>query len=439
MKELSNRLTGVLLIGFIVIMILLPVHAFFSTWLGTHIGPLLLWKSWKEVLLLLLVPLLICWGLLRPDIVKILWRRTINKLIALYIILHALLALFSQASMEAVLVGLLMNLRFLAMFILAQILVQSAPQAIKKIKQWVPLWLLWVAIGLSVLAILQVTLLPKDFLLTFGYDKDATIAPFILVDENPEALRAFATMRGPNTLGAFLLIPLAFALYFVIKRRQLWLSSSALVLGIIALLLTGSRSAWLGALCMVAVAGLLLLPRQQLWLWTRRMALPTLLLGGLLLWASVNIPALRLAIYHSSPNDPYLIEGSTEQHWIATLSGVQAIWQQPLGTGPGSAGPASFYNQLEPPVISENYFVQIGQEVGILGLALFALICVAVAKRLFANGEITSLLLLASFASLSFIGIFQHVWADDPTAMIWWGLAGLYIAERAKLNYNEHT
>ena len=33
------------------IVLLMPVHAFLSTWLGSSIGPLWLFKSWKEIVL----------------------------------------------------------------------------------------------------------------------------------------------------------------------------------------------------------------------------------------------------------------------------------------------------------------------------------------------------------------------------------------------------
>jgi hypothetical protein len=103
------------------------------------------------------------------------------------------------------------------------------------------------------------------------------------------------------------------------------------------------------------------------------------------------------------------------------------IVQNPFGSGPGSAGPASFYNSNAQPIISESYFVQLGQEVGVLGLLLFLLICGYTAKMLYRQKDATAQVLLASFAGLSVISIFLHGWADDPTAMTWWGLAGLFL------------
>src|SRR5690242_17506390 len=105
-------LLRVLLVAFAIILVLLPVHAFISTWGGTAIGPLLVWKSWKELLLLVLVPLVIWYFVLRPDVLKTVWRGWLSKLVLSYVILNVVMAVLSQASAEAVLSGLATNLRF---------------------------------------------------------------------------------------------------------------------------------------------------------------------------------------------------------------------------------------------------------------------------------------------------------------------------------------
>lgn len=427
--SLKDRSLKICLFCFVTIMLLLPLHAFLSTWGGTAIGPLLVWKSWKEIALALLVPFVAVYCLLEPEVVKLLWSRWFNKLIVVYVALHLVLAFFSQASMSAVVAGLLMNLRFLAMVTLGQLIAASDHPWVHKLKAWLGPWLLWVMIGLSIVAILQVTVLPKDFFAWFGYNKDTTIAPVTLVDNNPNVLRAFATMRGPNTLGAYLLIPLAFGLYCLTQRRRRALATVAALLGILALVLTDSRSAWLGAGAMVLAMGGLFMPRQVFITWAKRLIIPVIVILALLGWAAVNVPALRLAIFHSSPGDPTLTEGSTDAHWAATWQGIKGVIAAPLGTGPGSAGPASFYNTKGGPRLSEDYFVQIGQEAGVLGMLLFLAISFLVAKALWQTKTPAAQLLLASFIGINVINIFLHGWADDPTAMTWWGLAGLVIFE----------
>ena len=62
----------------------------------------------------------------------------------------------------------------------------------------------------------------------FGYDKLLTIAPYVLLDSNQDALRAFATMRGPNDFGSYLLLPLLLALALVIDQKRNILAGAAL-------------------------------------------------------------------------------------------------------------------------------------------------------------------------------------------------------------------
>lgn len=424
MKRLSNILATTLLAGLAAILVLLPFHAFLSTWGGTAVGPLLVWKSWKEILLLVLLPVAICYLCLRPDVARTLWSRLVNRVVLVFAGVVSVGIVLSPASFEALAAGAMFDLRFLAIFLLAQIVAEAKLAGVEKLKKWCGPALLGATVLLGILAIIQVYGLSKEFLVQFGYDKDATIAPFILVDQNQDALRAFATMRGPNTLGAYLLLPIALALALIINQRRNWFAWAAIGFGGIAVFLTGSRSAWLGVVATAVILLALNIPRKKLGqflVW----AVPTgLVLAGTLLTLALTVPAVRLAVFHSSPGDPTLFEGSTEQHWQATLTGIKDVIAHPLGQGVGTAGPASFYDQ---PKLAENYFVQIGQEVGAIGFGIFVAICVLIALQLWrTRAQFWSKVLLASFVGLTGINMLLHGWADDPTAMTWWALAGLF-------------
>lgn len=421
-----KHLERLFIVAFASIMIILPVHAFLSTWLGIAIGPLLVWKSWKEILLALLVPLLAIYLVRRPAIARIIFTRRINQLIAAFVVLHGVLAVASDTNITAVLAGLMMNLRFFAMFILAQIIVESKNPWISRLKTWTPRWVLGVMVGLAVAAILQVTVLPEGFLLHFGYNWNVTIAPLMTVDREGDAMRAFATMRGPNTLGAYLLIGLALAGVMFTKTSRRVLVAASAGLGLIALGLTGSRSAWVGLLAMIAVLAAMTLPKAHLVKLIKYGSVPAVVLLLFVAWASVNIGAVRQAVFHSSPGDDSLFEGSTELHWQVTTDGLRLALQHPLGMGPGNSGPATYYRDIGVN-LPENYFVQIWQEIGILGLVLFVVICWLITKRLYrARDELWPRALLVSFVGLTVVNVFLHGWADDPTAMTWWGLAGLF-------------
>lgn len=428
-RATESMLQKIFVAVFGLILFLLPYHAFISTWGGTAIGPLLVWKSWKEIVLLAVVPLVIWYCALRPDITRALLRSWLNRFIIAYIVLQLIFAVLSHASSEAVIAGLLMNLRFLAMFVLAQIILAGDHSWAPRLKKAIPTWLLITTIILAVLAILQVTVLPREFLANFGYNKDITIAPFLVVDQDPNALRAFATMRGPNPLGSYLLLPLMLAIVVIARERRSLLVGFALGLGTVALVLTSARSAWLGAAAGAAVAALAILPREKLLKWIKIGAIPAIIAVFLFSWLAVTVPAIRIAVFHSRPDRSTLTEGSSDKHWQETRFGMQDAIAHPLGQGVGTAGPASFYNKNQPPKIAENYFVQVAQETGLIGLGLFVAINVLVAFQLWRNRHsFMCKALLASFIGITVVNFFLHGWADDPTAMTWWGVAGLYLA-----------
>ena len=58
-RKISDMLIWAMAASTTVIVALMPVHAFVSTWLGTMIGPLLVWKSWKEILLAAIIPVVV--------------------------------------------------------------------------------------------------------------------------------------------------------------------------------------------------------------------------------------------------------------------------------------------------------------------------------------------------------------------------------------------
>ncbi len=424
-------LSRILFWGLGIIFVLLPVHAFISTWGGTAIGPLWFWKSWKELLLVALFIVTLGWLLSSSARLRELFGKRYVLLLSLYVLLTIVLAVVfvGQNGSEATAAGLAMNLRYLLAAVLVYILFRygGAREVWLKKASW---FLIGAGTFVAVLGIVQVLLLPSDFLAQFGYDKETTIAPATLIDNNPELLRAFATLRGPNDFGAFLILPILLVIAYA-KRLPVWLSaSSAFVMGW-ALVLSSSRSAWLGMIAAIAgFVGLYAgrrLPRRHV-----LGGFGVLVIAGVVgLYAAINVPALRMAVFHSSPGDSSLTEGSTDNHLAATLGGVQRVFANPIGCGPGCAGPASYYSDSA--LISENYFVQLAEEVGIIGLGLFVATLVMIGRELLrsAKTQVLARVLLAALAGYVVIGMLLHVWADDPLSMTWW------MCVAAVLGYNE--
>lgn len=133
------------------------------------------------------------------------------------------------------------------------------------------------------------------------------------------------------------------------------------------------------------------------------------------------------AVFHTDEHSTSLTS-SNEDRAGALGSGVEDILTQPYGRGLGTAGPASVYNNGNVR-IAENYYLQIGQEAGIMGLVVFIIICsfIGYALWLMRGNGIMPIVLLASFGGLAVVNMISHAWADDTLAYIWWGFAGLSI------------
>lgn len=370
----------------------------------------------------------LCWTITQRNFVITFARDRLVQAVALMaaVVLVTVVVNLGERTVQSVLAGVVMDLRYLLIFILAYLGmrfytgVQKRPHGVDIQK-----FLVWVGVGLGILGLLQVYVLPLDFLSAFGYDKATTIAPYTLIDDNIHAPRAFATTSGPNDYGAFLLLPLLVSLLMLRKSKWYGLASVIILAG---LFVSSSRSAWLGTLVALAAFGMFMLEPQSLK--TRRKVIAgaaAAIAGvGLMIFLSINVPAVRLQVFHSSPHDATLSEGSTAAHWSSTMSGIERVVKDPVGCGAGCAGPASFYGNQ--PKISENYFVQIAEEFGVVGLAAWLLIAFLVMKKLWQRrADDSAKLLLASFIGLSVIGLWLHVWADDPVSLTWWLLAGAFL------------
>lgn len=415
----------------------MPFHAFLSTWAGSVFGGIEVWKSWKELLLVFASFPLVIWLSLKPRRWANLFKDPLAWWIMACIVVLGFVSLlhFRENGVSATMAGLAMTGRYLLIFTLAYTLFLYGTWNWHEIRRHMTGYLVAIGLLLSLLGILQVQLLPHDFLVQFGYDKETTIAPYMLIDDNPEAPRAFATLRGPNDYGAYLILPLLLTL-IAAWRNKWWLVGSGVVL--FALFESASRSAWLGAVTATIALVAMTVGRQVLTSRKWQIGIAAAALFAVLVGiAALSVPSIRLEIFHSSPDDLSLTEGSTDNHWQATMGGMQRVLANPLGCGAGCAGPASYYG--EHPRISENYYVQVAEEIGISGLILWIGIVIMVAQRLWKRrDDYLARVLLAGFIGISVIGLWLHVWADDPLSLTWWLLAGATLGYYGQIGYDRH-
>lgn len=412
------------------IITLLPIHAFLSTWGGTEIGPLLIWKSWKEILLVPAVLVTLVWVIIRPAVMQELFDDKIVPLIVLYglLVLGYIGFGIDANGLDAMFAGLAFDLRYFAMFVLAFLLFRFGTIDKKPFINYVALFLIGTGLVLSVVGILQVTVIPREFLTIFGYEKFTTIAPYLTIDEkSPDIIRAFATLRGPNDYGAFLVMTLAFALVCLSTYKRKIAVGSVMLLGIFV---SHSRSAYLAAAVVIALWLITTIGVErvkQYWKYGVLAVMAVVAVASL----SLVSPTVRLIVFHSSENDTHLTEGNLEAHGDAIVDTSERVAEKPLGCGTGCSGPASYYGPNAK--ISENYYLQIAEQYGVLGLGLWLAIFVVIMRRLYATSRNNpaALALFIAGIGLSVIGVLLHVWADDPLSMTWWVIAGAVLGMTA--------
>jgi hypothetical protein len=267
--------------------------------------------------------------------------------------------------------------------------------------------------------------LPHDFLKHVGYGPE-TIKPYVAIDNKVEFTRTQSTLRGPNPLGAYLVIVItALTALFVARKKQYAKIVLLLVASLAVLYGSYSRSAWIGAAAAIAVLwwGFTRSPKMRQFYVAAAVVAITLVIGLVFIFRDHD--TVQNVVFHTNEQSRSATS-SNEQRADALTGGVKDVLSNPFGQGPGTAGPASFHND-SPAKLSENYFIQIGQEVGILGTIVFIVICVVIASALWqqSRDSVLAFALFAGLIGLTAVNLVSHAWADDTLAYTWWGLAGL--------------
>jgi len=420
MKRLVSSLSPIfdtyLYYFLLTLVLIMPLHAFLSISLGQITDNQAAWQAWKEVGLVLgtiaAAGLFVAQKKTRDSLVSqpAVWSATAFGIVAIVV------SLANRAvGIQSFLLGAKTTLAFLVLFIAVQTISFTSERWNSLIKT-----LLFISSAVGAFAVAQVYLLPPDFLARFGYNT-TTVIPFHLVDPAVDSIRVIATFSGPNQLGSFMIIPFILSLWFVLRKT--WLALIPLGLTGFALFHSFSRSAWIGAV--IAIFITLLIRLRGWWKLTLIAPLVAMAIVANILSGPVRSMSTDLTFYvfHGQFVDGRS-NGSDSNRIANAQYGVTKIQDQPLGYGLGTAGPASKNNAT--PVITENSYLQIGIESGVIGLLLFGLTLlltmIALIKRFNVVDEAKPL--LAILLGLSASNLFLHTWSDSATALVLWGLMG---------------
>jgi len=319
--------------------------------------------------------------------------------------------------------------------------------------------------------------LPMGFFTVLGYsDAHSLYAPgsalsaFQQIGESG-VRRVQSTFAGPNQFGLWLLLPFSIAL---VDRRKFSISNfqfpnnyqlsiinyqliSRLILMLIiasSLILTFSRSAWIAAFAITIYASFILLRGKK-----------RVTLIGALTGIAVMV---TVVITFVSPN--LILRSISNRHHIERVQeGFVTMIEHPLGLGLGSAGPAS--NRVSDPCLTfdagsdiswakdrddlclfvggvqmqpspevktckcaflpENWYVQVGVELGVIGFVLFLVLV----GKLLVSGfwflvrrDYVGSAVFLSFLGISIASLFLHAWEDSAVAYTVWGVVGIVMS-----------
>lgn len=416
----------------LIILFAMPFHALLTVWASSIIGGhYITLRLWKEVLLLLCIIGTLYLITTDHKIRTHTLSRRLVWLILAYMLLNVVWGLLAlnqhDVSAKALGYGLIVNLRFLAFFLVTWA-VALRMSRLRSHWQWI---VYWPAMGVAAFGLLQIFVLPHDFLRHFGYGP-LTIPPVETINHNEHYIRIASTLRGANPLGAYLIIPISLLTVLLLGKRRSWLQAGFLLELLVVLFFTFSRSAWIGAALSIGVVLLFSVHTRPARRVTVAVLAGLILIGAGLTAFFQHSPRYQNFVFHTQSGSP-IKDTSNDGHLAALEQGARDLERQPLGHGPGTAGPASVYNTQHPPRLAENYFIQITQETGWLGLTLFVLINVGVGYLLWLRrADPLALSLFASLIGLTFINLLSHAWTDDTLAYVWWGLAGIAMAPDRK-------
>ena len=408
------------------ILILLPFHALITVYIGSNLGHYTIVRLWKEILIgLILIPS-IYYLFKSYSFKKISASSALIYLTIAYLVLSLLISLFAlkthNVNLKAFGYGLDSNFRYI-IFLWLCVFVSKNGEFLKR--NWLNL-LVFPGVVVILFGLSQHYILPANFLSHLGYGT-STIVPYQTVDSNSAYIRLQSTLRGANPLGAYLVLILP-ALLIKLKNAKentykvMWVF--LFLSGLVVLFYSYSRSAYIGAMLSIGLTVWLLAKKKAKKILLISAAALVIIMGAMYMSLRNNL-TFQDTFLHTSKTT-HSQSSSNQNHVSATTGAIKDAIKHPLGQGLGSAGPASVYSN-KGAKISENYYVQIAQETGIIGLALFVSINVLLGIYLYKSGSENSIILLASLIGISFVNLLSHAWSDDTLSLIWFGAAGILL------------
>jgi O-antigen ligase len=237
-------------------------------------------------------------------------------------------------------------------------------------------------------------------------------------------VRAGSVLLSPLSLGFFLLLPLGVALRKIISSSSAGgLAYATATLSALAIVLTFTRSCLLGALVVVVVTFRQVGPR-------------TAGRARFVLFGLVAVVALAPTFFVSggAARTRSAANGQDESalaHFDRLRDAPGQIARSPLGRGLGTVPGTGDRFHVAGTITSENSYLQVGVEMGVLGVVAFVFMLGLMYRALRREGRLRhddlALGLLAVLAGLLVGGMFLHVWGTIPLPWTFWAGAAVAV------------
>jgi O-antigen ligase len=325
--------------------------------------------------------------------------------ILLYLIVLLGSALVFHSTLREVLFGVRYDFFFLLYYFIFRLFLTFYNQK----KETIIKIIFWTALPVFVFAILQFFALPKDFLVRFGYVKEAVstfdpvnaIPAFQLLG-NSSWLRVQSFFSGPNQLAAYCLVIIFLALGKILLYKKNILAYFVAILGIATLILTFSRSAWVGFLVGLIVLAIINIKRKPIF-------------AGLVLGLTLAIGLLAGFLFKNQLYEVLVRPSSTLWHITYFRDAYAVFLEHPFGIGLSKIGPASQW--LGHPLVSESFYLQIALETGFFGAILFIAIMILLIWEIAQTKKQINFSVISIIISLLVASLFLHTMADGVLAV----------------------
>lgn len=432
-------------LGLIVLLIGVPLHSLallvLTGVLSAPALPTQAFTMWKELLLIVLLGVILARWLRRGS--ARLRMGVVDILGIAYLLLVVFYLLVPSAAVGWG--GRLRAARTDAVFLLAFWVGRGLYPGRKWLKR-----LVYLTIGLAALgglgAVIERFFLPHDILLRLGLEQYFAFLGVPGVSSLPIQFfsagglgvqRAGSLYINPIELSFGMLAGLSLGVSLVMSG--LWRARPVVVLAIglmlAGLILSIVRSALLG----LAVSMILIMLGSRL---TRRVVIILTLTAVILIALGAHLGLARLAVQTVTLTDP-----SSRWRLEAWRQSLEAIVQRPWGWGLGTVGAlAERFADPSVRITSENWYLQIGIELGVVGLILYLGTITLVAYRLLVYYRLDrdvfrralTFGMLAGLVGLSFVGQFLHVWGYLSLSIPFWLLMGLCWASHTERYAHRH-